>query len=292
MVASAAVGSASKVNGAAAGLQVNWSSVVFQLEEEDLREVGKRSGSNAGDEGVVSWVPPGDDKEWLRELELARNPPLPLRSAASQVAPFSASLPVSGVSALPASINKAAAAQKAATLQEKLISEAVARCQELRQQLTGGSAKASADGTPLLRASKSSAAVVDANQVTKTAAQLRSALEGAKAAVAAASGDASHAEQAALGFEEAGWQSQVPCWSGPHCFFLARGICQYYHPPEHSLGHSADSAGAASRRRWNVFVNPAVAAETPGRGQRSDAAARQRSRSVPHRMVATLVGGA
>jgi len=49
-----------------------------------------------------------------------------------------------------------------------------------------------------------------------------------------------------------------PCRRGRQCHFLAWGVCQYYHPPEHAPTSAPEHAApplAASGRRWNVWVS-------------------------------------
>jgi hypothetical protein len=51
------------------------------------------------------------------------------------------------------------------------------------------------------------------------------------------------------------WTAPPQCRRGPWCHFLARGVCQYYHPPEHYAEVGLDyTLPAAAGRRWNVWV--------------------------------------
>jgi len=83
------------------------------------------------------------------------------------------------------------------------------------------------------------------------------------------------------------------CRRGPQCYWLSWGVCQYYHPPEHSaasLEYTAPpstsrrseypaTSSSSTGRRWNVWVNKSNA--EGGSSPNSLSTPRSRSRSLP-----------
>eukprot|EP00440_Ansanella_granifera_P009543 gb/GFBE01010342.1/.p1 GENE.gb/GFBE01010342.1/~~gb/GFBE01010342.1/.p1 ORF type:complete len:222 (+),score=33.50 gb/GFBE01010342.1/:1-666(+) len=146
------------------------------------------------------------------------------------------------------------------TEQERLIGQAVRRCQELRERLS-----------TMERMQRMERKGV----VAKVARPLQRSASGTD--VAKRIGGEHRPE--ALGNA---WMPH--CRFGSRCMYLAGRSCQYYHPPEHHLTDGAVSdvpshrSASLAGRRWNVLVN-----ESNSRGitQVTSAAAMDSDTEVP-----------